>query len=87
MNFGKRATNKKRNALTSHSTMIGKKAHVSLLRIIFLSLLAIMVIGACAGLGAFKGEMCIRDRPCTTCLGCPEGKERLSSGHPDVKTW
>lgn len=57
MNFGKRATNKKRNALTSHSTMIGKKAHVSLLRIIFLSLLAIMVIGACAGLGAFKGVL------------------------------
>ena len=57
MNFGKRATNKKRTALTSHSTMIGKKAHVSLLRIIFLSLLAIMVIGACAGLGAFKGVL------------------------------
>ncbi|MEE1442859.1 MAG: PBP1A family penicillin-binding protein [Blautia sp.] len=55
MNFGKRATNKKRNALTSHSTMIGRKAHVSLLRVIFLSLLAILVIGACAGLGAFKG--------------------------------
>lgn len=55
MNFGKRATNKKRNALTSRSTMIGKKAHVSLLRVIFLSLLAILVIGACAGLGAFKG--------------------------------
>ena len=55
MNFGKRATNKKRNALTSRSTMIGKKAHVSLLRVIFLSLLAIFVIGACAGLGAFKG--------------------------------
>ena len=55
MNFGKRATNKKRNALTSRSTMIGRKAHVSLLRVIFLSLLAILVIGACAGLGAFKG--------------------------------
>ena len=35
--------------------MIGRKAHVSLLRVIFLSLLAILVIGACAGLGAFKG--------------------------------
>ena len=29
MNFGKRATNRKRNALSSHSTMIGKKANVS----------------------------------------------------------
>lgn len=60
MNFGKRATNKKRNALTSRSTMIGKKAHVSLLRVIFLSLLAIFVIGACAGLGAFKGCWTVR---------------------------
>lgn len=55
MNFGKRATNKKRNALTSRSTMIGKKAHVSILRVIFLSLFAILIIGGCAGLGAFKG--------------------------------
>ena len=25
--------------------------------------------------------------PCTTCHFCPEGKERLSSGQKDVKTW
>ena len=38
MNFGKRAMNKKRNDLTSRSTMVGKKANVSFLRIIFISL-------------------------------------------------
>lgn len=55
MNFGKRATDKKRNALSSHSTMMGKKAHVSFVRIIFITLIALMVIGGCAGFGAFKG--------------------------------
>lgn len=55
MNFGKRATNKKRNALTSRSTMMGKKANVSFLRIIFISLIALFFIGGCAGIGAFKG--------------------------------
>ena len=55
MNFGKRATNKKRNALTSRSSMVGKKAHVSFLRIIFISLMAILIIGGCMGIGAFKG--------------------------------
>lgn len=55
MNFGKRATDKKRNSLSSRSTMMGKKAHVSFIRIIFISLIAIMVIGGCVGFGAFKG--------------------------------
>ena len=41
MNFGKRATDKKRNALASHSAMIGKKAHVSIIRIIFIFFLII----------------------------------------------
>ena len=55
MNFGKRATNKKRNALSSRSTMMGKKAHVSFLRIIFISLIAVLAIGGCLGLGVLKG--------------------------------
>ena len=55
MNFGKRATNQKRNALASRSTMMGKKAHVSVLRIIFISLIAILVIGGCLGIGVMKG--------------------------------
>lgn len=55
MNFGKRATNKKRNALMSHSSMIGRMANVSFLRIIFISLIALMVLAGCIGLGAFRG--------------------------------
>ena len=55
MNFGKRATNQKRHALASRSTMMGKKAHVSVLRIIFISLIAILVIGGCLGIGVMKG--------------------------------
>ena len=55
MNFGKRATNRKRNALSSHSTMIGKKANVSVLRILFISLIAVFTICLCIGVGAFRG--------------------------------
>ena len=55
MNFGKRATNRKRNALSSHSTMMGKKANVSILRIIFIALIAVLAIGGCMGIGAMRG--------------------------------
>ena len=55
MNFGKRATNRKRNALASHSTMMGKKANVSILRIIFIALIAVLAIGCCMGIGAMRG--------------------------------
>ena len=55
MNFGKRATNQKRHALASRSTMMGKKAHVSVLRIIFIFLIAILVIGGCMGIGVMRG--------------------------------
>ena len=55
MNFGKRATNRKRNALASHSTMMGKKANVSILRIIFIALIAVLAIGGCMGIGAMRG--------------------------------
>ena len=55
MNFGKRATNRKRNALASHSTMMGKKANVSILRIIFIALIAVLAIGCCMGIGAMGG--------------------------------
>jgi penicillin-binding protein 1A len=55
MNFGKRATSKKRNALTSRSTMVGNKAHVSFLRVIFASIIAVIVLCACLGFGAVRG--------------------------------
>ena len=55
MNFGKRATNRKRNALSSHSTMMGKKANVSILRVTFIALIAVLAIGGCMGIGAMRG--------------------------------
>lgn len=55
MNYGKKSTSKKRNALVSRSSMMGKRAHVSFIRVLFLSLIAVCVIGVCLGVGAFKG--------------------------------
>ena len=55
MKYGKKATSKKRNALISRSSMMGKRAHVSFIRILFLSLIAIFVMGVCLGVGSFKG--------------------------------
>lgn len=55
MNYGKKSTSKKRNALVSRSSMMGKRAHVSFIRVLFFSLIAVCVIGVCLGIGAFKG--------------------------------
>ncbi|MBQ1311254.1 MAG: transglycosylase domain-containing protein, partial [Blautia sp.] len=55
MKFGKRATSKKRESLISRSSMLGKKAHVSFLRILFLTLIAVMVMAVCLGVGCFRG--------------------------------
>ena len=55
MNYGKKSTSKKRNSLVSRSSMMGKRAHVSFIRVLFLSLIAVCVIGVCLGVGAFKG--------------------------------
>ena len=55
MNYGKKATSKKRKALTSRSSMIGKRAHVSAMRVLFISLLTLCVIVLFGGIGAFKG--------------------------------
>lgn len=55
MNYGKKATSKKRNSLISRTSMMGKKAHVSFIRVLFISLIAICVMGVCLGIGSFKG--------------------------------
>lgn len=55
MNYGKKATSKKRNILTSGTSMIGKKAHVSLIRFLFIALIALCISGASLGFGSFKG--------------------------------
>lgn len=55
MNYGKKATSKRRSSLVSSSSMMGKRAHVSFLRVLFISLIALCVICVCLGFGAFKG--------------------------------
>ena len=55
MNYGKKSTSKKRNSLVSRSSMMGKRDHVSFIRVLFLSLIAVCVVGVCLGVGAFIG--------------------------------
>lgn len=55
MNYGKKSIKKKKNSLISSSSMMGKRAHVSFIRVLFILLIAILVSGTCIGLGAFKG--------------------------------
>ena len=55
MNYGKKSTSKKRNSLISSSSMLGKRAHVSFIRVLFISLITFCVVCVCLGLGAFHG--------------------------------
>lgn len=55
MNYGKKSASKKRNALISRTSMMGKRAHVSLVRVLFISLIALCVVVLSLGLGSYKG--------------------------------
>lgn len=55
MNYGKKMISRKRNSLISSTSMLGKKAHVSLVRLLFITLIAIFVAGVCVAAGAFRG--------------------------------
>ena len=55
MNYGKRAVEKKRNALISRTSMLGKKANVSFIRLILILILAATVCTICAGIGSIRG--------------------------------
>ena len=55
MKYGKKSVSKKRNALISRTSMMGKRPHVSFIRVLFISLITLCVIGACLGIGAFRG--------------------------------
>ena len=52
MNYGKKSTSKKRNSLISRSSMMGKRAHVSFIRILFMCLITLCVVVACLGIGS-----------------------------------
>ena len=55
MNYGKKSVSKKQNSLISRTAMMGKRAHVSLIRVLFVILITICVVIGCTGIGAFRG--------------------------------
>ena len=55
MNYGKKSVSKKRNSLISRTAMMGKRAHVSFIRVLFVSLITLCVVAGCIGIGAFRG--------------------------------
>ncbi len=55
MNYGKKSTAKKRTALISRSSMMGKRARVSFIRVLFVSLIALCIAVICLGVGSFRG--------------------------------
>ena len=54
MNYGKKSVSKKRNPLISRTAMMGKRAHVSLIRVLFVALITICVVIGCTGSGLFE---------------------------------
>ena len=57
LNYGKRMITRKRNALISRSSMMGKKANVSVIRLILLGVIALTVTISCAGIGSLQGVL------------------------------
>ena len=55
MNYGKKGITKIQKSLTSKSVKLKKMCCVAALKLILIALLAFCIIGACLGIGAFKG--------------------------------
>lgn len=55
MNYGKKGASKKDKHITSTGTLIRKKFTVIFCKTLLVSLLAVIVIGGCAGVGVLKG--------------------------------
>ena len=54
MNYGKKSVSRKRNSLISRTAMMGKRAHVSIIRVLFAVLITICVVVGCVGIGALR---------------------------------
>ena len=50
MNYGKKSVSRKRNSLISRTAMMGKRAHVSFIRVLFAVLITICVVVGCVGI-------------------------------------
>ena len=55
MNYGKKSASKKRNSLISRSSMMGKREHVSFIRVLFIGLIALCVAVSSLGIGSIRG--------------------------------
>ena len=55
MNYGKNSTRKREKELTSKGTMIRKKFSIIFLKTLLVCLLALLIVGGCAGFGILKG--------------------------------
>lgn len=55
MNYGRRSARKKQKTLVSKSTKIGKMIAITFFNAVLVCALSLAVIGACAGVGLFKG--------------------------------
>lgn len=55
MNYGKKGVRKKQKALHAKAPKWGKKFFLTFMKAVLIFFLAVGIIGACAGIGAFKG--------------------------------
>lgn len=55
MNYGKRGVSKIQKSLTSKTIKFKKLFFVTALKVMLTATLSIMIVGACFGIGAFKG--------------------------------
>ena len=55
MNYGKKGIVKIQKSLTSKSVKLQKMCCISTLKIILITILSLMVIGVCFGIGMFRG--------------------------------
>lgn len=55
MNYGKKGTSKKQKSMNSKATQVGKKASVVFIKAFLIGIVALGVIGLCAGIGIVKG--------------------------------
>ncbi len=58
MNYGKKSASKKRNSLISRSSMMGKRAHVSFIRVLFIGLIALCVAVSSLGIRFHSWNTC-----------------------------
>lgn len=55
MNYGRKSASRKEKQLSSKGTLVRRKFSLIFLKVLMVSIFALMIVGACAGFGIFKG--------------------------------